>query len=152
MKSIIVLTLMTVTFAIFAATSMTLPQQDDATVLGDLEQPALTGEMIDQFRDSVETVLGVTLSEEQGDELHGLIMRTWRLRDRHGIDMVMESVDCWRSLRELPPGERARLAGRLRPQAVAHLRQGGGGEIEMWMLSVHERAAANTTTARAAAE
>jgi len=149
MKSMIIVMAMTVVFGIGAAASISI-QQDEELLLGDIAQPALTQETIDEFADSVETLLGVRLSEEQASELHGLLMRTWRLRDERGINMVMESVESWRPVRGLPPRERAELATRMRPEVIAHLRS-GHGEITQWVLSVHEATAAQRGAATAAA-
>jgi hypothetical protein len=150
MKTIMVLLMMTVAFGIGAAASMTMPQ-DETALLGDTAaQPTLTQEMIDEFSDSVETLLGVTLSQEQGDELHGLLMRAWRLHDANGMSMVMDSVDGWDALRDLPPARRAAVAKQLRPQAIAQLRR-GGGDIEKWMLDVYERASSESSASAATA-
>ena len=149
MKTIMVLLMMTVAFGIGAAASMTMPQ-DETALLGDTAaQPTLTQEVIDEFSESVETLLGVTLSQEQGDELHGLMMRTWRLRDAAAMNMVIDSVDAWQPLRELPLGQRTEMSRHLRPRAIAQLRQ-RDGDIEKWMLDVYEHASSVASAAPAA--
>ena len=141
MKGMIVLMAMTAAFAVCAAASIEYPA-DHEPIFDAADQPVLTQGMIREFADSVEQVMGVTLTEAQSDELHELVTRAWRLRDEHGMSLVNESIECWRPLRELPAGELAALARRTRGAAVAQI-SAADGELERWLLDVH-RAAGGT--------
>jgi len=65
------------------------------------------------------------------------------------MNMVIDSVDAWQPLRELPPGQRTEMSRHLRPRAIAQLRQ-RDGDIEKWMLDVYEHASSVASAVPAA--